>query len=124
MKKLALVIIASLAYLQTAQAATTALVESLLEYNAITAYIGAPGFTTIGPAEFIIGIDRITRSVDVVPGIARYRICTRIVTAGMDEDGLETEGRVYHEYIATLSITPNPGIGPNIVTVLSIVAAR
>lgn len=119
MKKLALIFVLCLAYFQSTQAATTALTESILEYQAITNFIGQPNFTTIGPSEFIVDIARITRRIDVL-GIVEYSICTRQVLSGMEEDLNEGNGRVKN-YIATLNVTANPGIGPNIVTVLSIV---
>jgi hypothetical protein len=133
MKKLTVVFIVYLAYIQSVHAATTALTESLLEYEAITNFIGAPGFNIIGPDEFIIDIDRITRQVDIL-GVVKYGICTQLVTAL--DDNAEPENNNYREcderdhnnkrqdaYIATLLVTPNPGIGPNIITVLSIARA-
>jgi len=121
MKKLAFILIAYLTCLQTAQAATTALAESLREYEAITDFIGAPGFTVIGPDEFIVDIARLTRRIDIL-GTVEYKICTQRVTGPIAElNNNSDEERPRHaEYLATILVTPNPGIGPNIVTVLSI----
>jgi len=113
MKKLALIFIVSLACSQTTQAATTALVNSLLEYDAITNFIGAPNFTTIGPNEFIVDIKRTTRRVDVL-GSVEYEICTQEVQSD------DKNKAIFHNYIARLFVAPNPAIGPRIVTVTSI----
>jgi len=135
MKKLAITLIACLAFVQ-AQAATSALTESLLEYEAITFALGTdPSFENIIPQnEFIVDIRRITKGVNVV-GTVRYEIFTRVITANeqtdLDQDMLETNSHrckkrrrhrpsEIHAYIATLDVAPNPGIGPNIVTVVSI----
>lgn len=142
MKKLAITLIACLACFQSAQAATSALTESLLEYEAITNFIGEPGFTTIGPNEFIVDIKRITRHIDIL-GIVQYEILTRLVTNETDDIATaavdvearhshshsDRRGRHHHHrttntYVATLTIVANPGIGPNIVTVDSITKVR
>lgn len=127
MKKLAFSLIASLAFVQSTYAATSALNESLLEYEAITSTIGTnPDFQDIiGQNEFIIDIKRITRRVDVT-GIVKYAIVTRVITGNTLEEHESSSERHKHRhhhdntYIATLEVLPNPGIGPNIVTVLSI----
>ncbi len=38
-------------------------------------------------------------------------------------DDMDDSGR-HRQYIATLNVAPNPGIGPNIITVLSIEECR
>jgi hypothetical protein len=139
MKKLALSLIASLAFIQSTHAATSALTESLLEYEAITSAIGTnPSFeNVISATEFIVDIKRITQQVDIT-GTVKYEILTRIlsspcgINATVEHEALETRSSGSHHghhhchhntntYIATLDVTPNPGIGPNIVTVVSIV---
>ncbi len=120
MKKLALMIFASLALSQSAFAATSALTESLLEFEAITNTIGAPSFDVIGPNEFIVDIRRVTRSIDEY-GEVRYEIVTRRT----DSEALivvsaEKACPRDIKYLAILEVAPNPGIGPNIITVLSI----
>lgn len=134
MKKLAFSLIACLAFLQSTYAATSALTESLLEYEAITSAIGTdPNFQNIiGPNEFIVDIKRITRQVDIL-GTVKYDITTRVisttgsVSATVEQEALEMHSGESHKhrqhtnkYVAKLNVSPNPGIGPNIVTVLSI----
>jgi hypothetical protein len=122
MKKFALTLLASFALAQSAHAATSALVESLLEYDSITSFIGAPTFTVIPQTEFIVDIKRITRQIDVLG-----EVVYRIVTKGPSDGDLDSDNHCHrhhansHVYIATLLVSPNPGVGPNIVTVLSIV---
>jgi hypothetical protein len=138
MKKLAFSLIACLAFVQSTYAATSALTESLLEYEAITSAIGTdPNFENIiSPVEFIVDIKRITRKVNIT-GIVKYRIVTRVIcsTAGINASEIQEEyssGNPKHKhchdstniYVATLNVSPNPGIGPNIVTVLSIKKVR
>lgn len=124
MKKIVLTLIAFLAYAYSTHAATSALTESLLEFEAITDYIGAPSFTVIGPNEFIVGINRITRRIDTL-GVVKYELCTRELRATTDDgsDDSDNGGRE-NCYEATLFVAPNPGVGPNIVTVTSIEECR
>ena len=137
MKKLALALIACMAMTSFAQAATSALTESLLEYEAITSALGTnPNFeNVISPTEFIVDIQRITRSINVL-GEVKYEIVTRTprsltANATFEEEALENEAsssdssshhnrQRTHIYIAILNVQANPGIGPNIVTVVSI----
>ena len=118
MKKLALTLLASLAFVSFANAATSGLTESLLEYEAITNAIGTdPNFENVISAnEFIVDIERITRKINVI-GTVKYEIVTKEP---------KTKGRGFrtHIYIATLLVAPNPAIGPNIVTVVSIIPAK
>lgn len=135
MKKLAFSLIACLAFVQSTYAATSALTESLLEYEAITSAIGTdPTFQTlISPVEFIVDIKRITHKVDIT-GTVKYRITTFVLsaTAGanalMEQEAHSCGGhknrRNTNIYVATLNVSPNPGIGPNIVTVLTIKKVR
>lgn len=129
MKKFAFSLIASFALIQSAHGATTALVESLLEYTAITNALGDPVQTIIPPQEFVIDIKRITKQINVL-GEVRYKIVTRRPWDSFwwdveRSDCSHHHNRHYHDntnlYIATLLVSPNPGIGPNIITVLSIV---
>jgi ABC-type nickel/cobalt efflux system permease component RcnA len=176
MKKLAITLIACLACFQSTQAtasllaqqdwlrtqptATSALVESLLEYQAIISFIGNPMITEpeqpIPATEAIVDINRITQQVDIT-GLVEYEIVTRGLTVGTDQLTAEVgdiearhshwsshrRGRHHHHhhcphqhchnnnnnqitttYLATLSVQPNTGIGPNTVTVLSIVPSQ
>jgi hypothetical protein len=66
MKKLIMTFIMCLASSQGLHAAVAPLGESLNEYEAITSFIGQPGFTTIGSGEWIVDIERITRKIDVL----------------------------------------------------------
>lgn len=140
MKKIAFFLIACLTCMQSTYAATSALTESLLEYEAITTAIGTdPNFQNIiSQNEFIIDIKRITHQVDIT-GIVKYDILTRVISApgnvvaSMEQEAIEMHSSGSHKhkhhhhtnsYIATLEVSPNPGIGPNIVTVLSITQVR
>lgn len=136
MKKLAFSLIACLAIVQSTHAATSALTESLLEYEAITTAIGSPNFQIIDVSEFIIDIQRITRKIDTI-GQVKYKIVTReprvsssdlntLAEAEYNENFAVSGHRDRchqdrtHTYIAILNVAPNPGIGPNIITVVSI----
>ncbi len=142
MKKLAITLIACFACFQSAQAATSALAESVLEYQAITNFIGEPSFSTISPSEFIVDIKRITPEADVL-GTVKYEILTRLVTSETNDLAAEVNdvearhhshsgrNRNHHKnhcttnaYVATLTVTTNPIIGPNIITVDSINKVR
>lgn len=117
MKKFIIFFIACFAMIQSTYAATSALTESLLEYEAITSAIGTdPTFENVIPAtEFIIDIKRLTRKIDVL-GTVKYEILTRSTVVPT------TKKRVRPiKYIATLNVAANPAIGPNIITVVSIV---
>ncbi len=134
MKKLALTLMACLAIGSYAHAATSALTESLLEFEAITSAIGTdPDFeNVIGPAEFIFDIHRITRQIDVL-GKVKYEIltveprsthlanktCVICEQNNKTGCGRNNKNRI-HKYIAILNVEPNPGIGPNIITVVNI----
>lgn len=124
MKKFLFSLAACAAMVQSAFAATSALTESLLEYEAITNAIGTnPDFENIiPPDEFIIDIKRLTRRIDVL-GEVKYGILARTVTDG-DEWDCRHEHPCPIRYIATLNVAANPGIGPNIITVESIVLAE
>lgn len=135
MKKLAVTLFACMALMQSTFAATSALTESLLEFEAITNAIGTnPLFQNVIPAtEFITDIDRITPQVDIT-GNVKYEITTRVLNSAsesslsIEEENFEHYSTSQHRgrhrqnntYIATLFVSPNPAIGPNIVTVLSI----
>jgi hypothetical protein len=138
MKKFALTLIACLAIAQSSYAATSALTESLLEYEAITNAIGTdPNFQNIIPVtEFIIDIKRLTRQVDIT-GTVKYEIDTRVLTAQNDDNSHKHRRHKHRHhkhkhrhnhntntYVAVLNVAPNPGIGPNIVTVVSITQIR
>lgn len=120
MKKFAFSLIACLVLVQSAFAATSALTESLLEYEAIITAIGTD--TDFDPLEFVVDIKRITERIDVL-GTVKYRIVTR--TVGEENHDRRcghcaTLGHRIQNYIATLHITANPAIGPNIIEVVSI----
>lgn len=119
MKKFVIFLIACVAMIQHTYGATSPLTESLLEYEAITSAIGTdPNFQNIIPTnEFIVDIRRLTKQLNVL-GEVKYLILTRIPTDEFDHECHEHHHSII--YIATLFVAPNPGIGPNIVTVLSI----
>lgn len=114
MKKFGSFLIACLVVAQTTFAAVSPLEESVLEYEAIANAIGNPSFTVIGQNEFIVSIKRITRSINSF-GTVRYSILTRSSNTNRCRPAPAAR------YIATLDIVENPGIGPNIITVTSIV---
>lgn len=125
MKKFVILLITCIAMVQTSFAATSALTESLLEYNAITNAIGSdPNFQNVIPVdEFIVDIKRLTKRIDIL-GTVKYGIITRTVTADNNQDDSRSKHRKRnrpHRYIATLNVAQNPGVGPNIITVVSIV---
>lgn len=131
MKKFTICLIACLAFVQSTYAATSALVNSLIEYTAIIDAIGSPSFEVIPSTEFIVTIKRTTKQVDVF-GKVKYKIVTRNVPAADVSVCAEQEtsgdlasasnkckGKSHktHTYTATLRVSPNPAIGPNIVAV-------
>lgn len=123
MKKFIASFIACLALVQSSYAATSALTESLLEYEAITTAIGTnPIFENIiPPTEFIIDIKRLTRQVSNL-GEVKYGILTRVLTSD-STTGCDCHKRHHfsNRYIATLNVAPNQDIGPNVITVVSLV---
>lgn len=132
MKKTVLSILACFAIIQYSHAATPPLTESLLEYEAIIDFIGDPMFDVIPVTEFITDIKRKTKQVDIL-GEVKYLITTRIISELSGSPSLEKDlenyelgchcGHRRHQtntYLATLTVAPNPGVGPNIVTVDSI----
>lgn len=126
MRKFAAALIVGLAIVQSSYAATSPLAESLLEYDAITSAIGTnPEFeNVINPSEFIIDIQRITKKVNFI-GDVKYKIVTRVPRndhlGEQGEKGSHHKHRHHtHLYLAIVNVAPNPEIGPNIVTVLSI----
>ena len=112
MKKFIASLITCAALIQSAYAATPPLTQSLFEYEAIISAVGSnPEFSgIISPVEFIVDIQRKTAEVNNL-GTVKYRIFTRIPGDACGD----------RQYIATLLVEPNPGIGPKIVTVLKIV---
>lgn len=126
MKKLVLTVVACIAMMQ-GHAATSSLVESLLEYQAINDALGSnPSFENIIPStEFIVDIQRTTREVNTL-GIVRYEIVTRTSNGNDNTQGHKRCRKRRHSentntYLAELNVAVNPGIGPNIVTVISII---
>lgn len=123
MKKFILAFVACVALAQSGYAATPALTESLLEYEAIINDIGSPGFDVIPVTEFIVDIKRLTKEIDIL-GQVKYEIITRTLSV-LDNEEM-TVAHSHHindtrkRYIAILNVAQNPGVGPNIVTVLSI----
>lgn len=123
MKKFALSLIACLVVLGSVQAATSPLIESVLEYEAITNAIGAPDFQVISPSEFIIDIERRTKKI-YNTGVIKYIITTRATNFSDDQSSSGPEKAPINFYLVKLNVAPNPGIGPNIITVLSIKNTR
>lgn len=127
MKKVVFSLIASFAFIQAAQALVgipSNLGESLLEYNAIIS--SSLLQATIPQDEFIIDIKR-KKSLTATTSI--YEVVTR-VQRGFQSEALETRcgHRDRHRrnqsqtntYRVQLALTPNPQIGPPIITVISV----
>lgn len=123
MKKFVIFFIVCIAMVQSTYAATPALTESLLEYDAIISAIGAPNFKVIPVNQFIIRIKRITKKINVL-GKVKYLIMTSDIDDKSCKNTPVTRDKKFPcpiKYIATLNVAQNPGVGPNIVTVLKIV---
>lgn len=116
MKNLVIFLIVCLVFVQSTYAvtATSVLSESLIEYEAILSAIGTdPEFEgVIGSTEFVVDIVRKTDRLNVL-GTVKYFIKTCTINNKDRCKKLRT-------YIAVLNVAPHPGIGPHIVTVLSI----
>ena len=135
MKKIAFSLITSFALIQSVHGATSALSESLLEYEAITTALGTdPAFQSIiPPSEFVTDIKRTTNEINMT-GEVKYRITTEEVASfdwWSDDRNCSShhhhrhhhhrhEHENKHTYVATLLVVPNSGIGPNIISVLNI----
>lgn len=123
MKKIFFSLIASLVLSQTAFAATSPLIESVLEYEAIVDYIGADVDSVFSASEFIVDIKRLTNRIDCL-GEVKYRIVTRDTQTSDDSDSCRRSERSDNDrlrfYIAILEITANQCIGPNTIEVISI----
>jgi hypothetical protein len=121
MKKIIASIIACTVMLQASPtfAATSGLSESILEFEAITSALGTnPAFQGVIPQnEFITKIKRLTKKVDTL-GTVKYGIVTKVISNGM---GGHSHEKHHGVYLATLNIAPNPAIGPDVITVVSIV---
>lgn len=104
-------LVASLAMVQSLPAITSDLGLSLLEYQAI---IDSPLIQTeISQSEFIVEIERKTSSLDAT--VVKYEIET------LTPSSHHHDHHKKREYIATLNLSPNPLIGPPVITVVSIV---
>lgn len=130
MKKFALCLIACLAIAPFAHSAVAPLGESLNEYQAITTALGTnPSFqNVINSSEFIVDIKRLSKKINKL-GEVRYGIVTRLPANFVQQamirscnscSGHSHHHSVTHRYIVVLNVAANPGIGPNIVTVVSI----
>jgi hypothetical protein len=115
MKKLTLILFTCVALSQAAHAAVAPLYGSVLEYEAITYGIGTnPHFQdVIHPSEVIITIKRMTKQVNTI-GEVDYEIVTERPLANGEAD-LQTK-----TYIAKVNVARNPGIGRNLITLVSI----
>lgn len=111
MKKFAFVFFLLLASLQAnyATAAITSFSESVLEIDAILEATQDPEFSSLfKTSDFITSIVRVTRDLDTI-GEIKYNLRTRNIRTHRIKD-----------YRVVLDISPNPGIGPKIITVESI----
>ena len=114
MKKLLLTIAASLSIVGSAQAALSNLYQSAAYFTAI---ISSSQFgTVIPPNQFVTEIKRKTSNIDAAEAV--YEIKTRDAET---IQGSHSHHPHTHKYYAHITVTPNPGIGPDILTVTSIV---
>lgn len=115
MKKFAFCLFLILASLQTnyASAAITSFSQSILEVQAILDATTDAEFTDLfKTSDFITGIARVTRDLDTI-GEIRYTLRTRNIGTNRIKD-----------YRVILDVSPNPGIGPKIITVEDIRRVR
>ncbi len=128
MKTMIYSLLGCLTFAQVSYAALPALSESLAEYQVIISGIGTdPSFNNvIPPSEVITDIKRLTHELNVT-GTVRYKIVTRSVSSSASANieecsscGGGSSNHHSHVYIAVLSISPNPGIGPFIITFQSL----
>lgn len=105
--------VACFAVIQSSYATVSPLSESLLELEAINLAIGTnPDFQdVIGAAESIVTVKRVTKQLNTL-GRVEYQILTRTQNF--------RGGHCSIKYLATLNITPNSGLGPYNITVISI----
>lgn len=125
MKKFIVSCLACLSYFHSTQALLPNFNESIAEYQAI---LNAQSLlaTKISPSEFIIDIQRKTRNLDAETVF--YEIVTTSGSNSCDTDVennpiLRRQHHHHHKtrkYLVKLTITPNPAIGPDIITVDSI----
>lgn len=114
MKKTAFCLIAMFAVLQSSLAfsATSALTESILEYNAILSSINGQFPEVIPSTEFIVDIARKTKKIAVF-GEVKYVIQTCTISN-------KNKCKKSQFYLATINVARNIGVGPNMITVISI----
>ena len=132
MKKIVFSLIACFAFIQSAQALTSILGESLNEYNTLVNAIDTTFMGTISENELITDIRRqSTKTTFSKTFKVHYLIRTFLprssdLTADVNLDTLEAHhhshprSKKIHLYDALLSISPNAAIGPPVVTVVSI----
>lgn len=132
MKKFIIALVAGFAFIHSAQAIPSNLGQSLIEYEAI---VSSPLVTEVIPqSEFIIDIERITKSLTATTLI--YQITTLVQKPAHAEShsGVEVEledeadydssrshrRNSHNKYKVKIKVTPNPQIGPPILTVVSV----
>jgi len=123
MKKTLFSLIACLVFSQASFAAESPLVESGNEIVAIVdAFTGVD--TTIPAGQFIVDIRRKTKAV-FTTGKVNYIVVTRLPTGTTnDHCGRNAKKIRCQTYLVTLDVEANPAIGPNVITVTSIVPLR
>lgn len=126
MKKIMLSLVTSFALMQSVQAIPSNLGESLIEYSAIID--SSLLQSTIPQSEFIIDIKRKTKSLTATTVI--YEVVTR-VSGNSEIEALMThcshsshhdggQRSQINKYSVQLVFTPNPQVGPPIITVVSV----
>lgn len=142
MKKFLFSLIACFAWMQSGHAITSTLNQSINIYEAILSAVSTGD--VISQNEFIIDVERKTRGIDlgnsilyqittVLPDLESSSAVAKFDPPGSDEDFNADEYTAHHhrhrhrhhnrktiKYAAVISVTPNPAIGPPVVTVISI----
>lgn len=127
MRKFALALIASFGFIQAAQAIPSPLTQSIFYYDAI---FSSPLFLeTVTQNEFVVDVKRKTRDLNAETAI--YEVRTR---SGSTDDNIIVDAEDYDThcfpwgrhgenlYIVEIAVTPNPQIGPPILTVVDVEA--
>lgn len=120
MKKYIVALLASFACMQSVQAIPSNLGQSLLEYAAIEN--SSLLQDVIPQSEFIVDIQRKTRDISASEAIYFIKTLASEVEApvAVDKKCHRRDGRNYNLYRVHITLTPNPELGPPVITVDSI----
>lgn len=129
MKKLFVSLIACLAFSQSIFAACSPLCETIRQIEAILDSISLQFPNVIPSSESIVDVRRKTKEINTL-GEIQYFIVTRLPEDNTDDESSNNCREKHHKkqhcrtYLATILVTPNPGIGPQVVTVENIERVR